>query len=96
VRTERPQTRRARLSKTSVIREVIAVESGALAAHDEPMNFISPSRTVLALTFAVLLLAPGATTSLAAERQTTPDRGVSTSFVMSEGRICDPIRHMGC
>ncbi len=57
---------------------------------------------------ALLSLAPGATTSLAATltpsgnaphttiSDTTLTGGPAESIIMRDGGICDPIRHMGC
>jgi hypothetical protein len=64
--------------------------------------------SIAALTVALALLsvAPGVSTASAASQtgpvaQTTSDRAPNggapvSSFIMSDGRICDPIRHMGC
>ena len=76
-------------------------------AHDEPMNCLSRVRiTAFAATLALFTLAASVSPSFAAEQAsstmstTTAHSSVTapatTSIIMRDGGVCDPIRHMGC
>jgi hypothetical protein len=72
------------------------------------MHLLSRARTHVSITglsiaFGLLALTSGAPPSFAAELAvpTTPAHqalgaGTSTSIIMRDGGVCDPIRHMGC
>ena len=98
-------------SKTSADREVIDVVGKSRRVQYEPMSLFSSARAVagitgLAVTGALLTMAPAAPLALAAEptsvvRSTAVDHGRAGSqsvngIIMRDGGLCDPIRHMGC